>query len=276
MGWSSKEKDGTSDGGGHGPVLRALAPWLERQRRRAWRPVTKAGASGRSQIGGKPMLLRDEAWPLCVRCGGSRELFLQLDSRDLPGGAPWAGAGVLQVFYCTGCDADQEPWVPFSAAHVVRVVDPAALVPPPDLPARGLPPVAITGWEAFDDLPHPPEQEDLGLDLDYDFDKRTVAVRCPSIGVSFDGLDCDAQDDEGRELAEAICLAAEGDKLGGWPHWIQGVEYPSCPRCQARMALVFQLDSNDNLDFMFGDSGVAHVTQCAQHPDVVALAWACC
>jgi uncharacterized protein YwqG len=42
------------------------------------------------------------------------------------------------------------------------------------------------------------------------------------------------------------------------------------------MALVFQLDSNDNLDFMFGDAGVAHVMQCPQHPDVVALAWACC
>jgi uncharacterized protein YwqG len=42
------------------------------------------------------------------------------------------------------------------------------------------------------------------------------------------------------------------------------------------MALVFQLDSEDNLDFMFGDSGVAHVTQCPQHPDIVALAWACC
>jgi uncharacterized protein YwqG len=90
------------------------------------------------------------------------------------------------------------------------------------------------------------------------------------------GLDLEAQDDDGRELAETISAAAAGDKLGGWPHWIQGVEYPSCPRCAARMALVFQLDSNDNLDFMFGDAGVAHVTQCPQHPDVVALAWACC
>jgi hypothetical protein len=33
------------------------------------------------------------------------------------------------------------------------------------------------------------------------------------------------------------------------------------------MALVFQLGSEDNLHFMFGDSGVAHVTQCPQHPD---------
>jgi len=52
--------------------------------------------------------------------------------------------------------------------------------------------------------------------------------------------------DDGCELAEAISTAAAGDELGGWPRWSQGVEYPSCPRCAARMALVFHLDSEDN------------------------------
>jgi len=269
-------KGGSGDDSVHAPVLRTLKPWVERQRRPAWRPVTNKGLPGGSQIGGLPLLRRGEDWPICARCGEGRELFLQLDSRDLPRGAQWLSSGVLQVFYCTRCDAEIEGWVPFSQAHVVRVVPSDDLVPPPPHPrARALPPAAITGWEAFEDLPHPPEHDELGLDLDYDFQKNTVAVRCPSIGASIAGLDLEAQDDDGHELAEAISMAAAGDKLGGWPHWIQGVEYPTCPRCAARMALVFQLDSNDNLDFMFGDAGVAHVTQCPQHPDVVALAWAC-
>jgi uncharacterized protein YwqG len=261
----------------HGPVLRALEPWLERQRRPAWRPVTEKGVAGRSQIGGLPLLRRGEGWPICARCGESHELFLQLDSRDLPHGAQWVDGGVLQVFYCTRCAGEIEGWAPFSQAHVVRVVPSDELVPPPpDARQRALRPAAITGWEAFEDLPQPTEHDELGLNLDYDFQTKTIAVRCPSIGVSIDGVDLEAQDDDGLELAEAISAAAAGDKLGGWPHWIQGVEYPSCPRCAARMALVFQLDSEDNLDFMFGDSGVAHVTQCPQHSDIVALAWACC
>jgi uncharacterized protein YwqG len=261
----------------HTPVLRALASWLERQRQPAWRPITKRGLAGRSQIGGMPLLPPGESWPACARCGEGRELLLQLDSRDLPTGAPWVGTGVLQVFYCTRCDSEMEGWAPFSPAHVVRVLPAADLTSPPsELPARGLPPAAITGWTAFQDLPQAEEQDRLGLELEYDLQKRTVAVRCPSLGVTFDGLDSDAQDGQGQELAEAISTAAAGDKLGGWPHWIQGVEYPSCPRCAEPMALVFQLDSEDNLDFMFGDSGVAHVTQCPRHPDVVALAWACC
>ena len=63
--------------------------------------------------------------------------------------------------------------------------------------------------------------------------------------------------DDGCELAEAISTAAAGDKLGGWQRRSQGVEHPSCPHCAARMVLVFQLDSEDNLHFMSGDSGHA-------------------
>jgi uncharacterized protein YwqG len=256
-------------------VLKALEPWLERQQRPAWRPVTEKGVPGRSQIGGLPLLRRGEGWPICAHCGKGYELFLQLDSRDLPYEAQWVG-GVLQVFYCTRCAGEIDGWAPFSQAHLVRVVSSGELVPPPpDAREQALRPTAITGWEAFEDLPQPTEHDELGLNLDYDFQRKMIAVRCPSIGVNIDGIDLETQDHDGRELAEAISAAAAGDKLGGWPHWVQGVEYPSCPRCAARMALIFQLDSEDNLDFMFGDSGVAHVTQCPQHPDVVAFAWAC-
>ena len=42
------------------------------------------------------------------------------------------------------------------------------------------------------------------------------------------------------------------------------------------MALVFQVDSEDHVPFMFGDTGCGHVTQCPDHKDVVAFGWACC
>jgi uncharacterized protein YwqG len=41
------------------------------------------------------------------------------------------------------------------------------------------------------------------------------------------------------------------------------------------MSLVFQIDSNDNLDYMFGDVGCSHVTQCKNHPHQLTIAWAC-
>jgi hypothetical protein len=38
---------------------------------------------------------------------------------------------------------------------------------------------------------------------------------------------------------------------------------------------VFQIDSEDNLPYMFGDVGCAHITQCPEHKEVVAFGWAC-
>src|SRR5450631_3647531 len=122
-------KSGSHSDSVHGPVLRALEPWLVRQRRPAWRPVTEKGVAGRSQIGGLPLLRRGEGWPICARCGESHELFLQLDSRGLPRGAQWVGGGVLQVFYCTRCASEIDGWAPFSQAHVVRMVPSDELAP---------------------------------------------------------------------------------------------------------------------------------------------------
>jgi hypothetical protein len=40
------------------------------------------------------------------------------------------------------------------------------------------------------------------------------------------------------------------------------------------MRYVFQY-TGDELPFMLGDSGIGHITQCPDHPEVVAFAWAC-
>jgi uncharacterized protein YwqG len=54
---------------------------------------------------------------------------------------------------------------------------------------------------------------------------------------------------------EKIGVAAAGDKLGGWPNWMQGVDYPQCTKCNKSLVYLFQIDSEDNLPDMFGDSG---------------------
>jgi hypothetical protein len=56
---------------------------------------------------------------------------------------------------------------------------------------------------------------------------------------------------------------------------VQRVEYPNWPTCDARMGLVLQIDSEDNVPHMFGDVGCGHITQCPNHPEVLAFGWAC-
>jgi uncharacterized protein YwqG len=252
-------------------VLRQLAPWREANKRPAWKPiVTKGdGELTSSKFSGIPWLGADESWPICSSCQNPLQLFVQLDLGDLPPELKNRfGKGLLQLFYCTH-DCAAEKWAPFSQGKLVRVVKPTKRVKTPDVPIKKgyFPGKRISGWTAIDDYPGTQEHDELGLRIDFDFSKNVARVECQSLGLVFEN--------QSMSIPEAISIAKNGDKLGGWPYWIQGAEYPDCPKCGARMEVVFQLDSNNNLPFMFGDVGCGHITQCPRDKDVVTFAWAC-
>ncbi len=256
-------------------IVRALAPWVAKQRRPAWKPVVEDsdGPPAASKFAGTPWIGPDAPWPACGHCTRPLPLFLQLDLGDLPAELGQRfGTGLLQLFYCTRDECQgYGGWEPFADdLSRVRVVQPhgpglrPSAPPGVDLfPAR-----RIVGWSRFLDLPMPCEHGDLGLTYTYDFDLGTLRFICPELGFDVTNAmnDCPA---------EAIAVSAAGDKLAGWPAWVQDVEYPNCPQCGRRMAQVFQVDSEDNLPFMFGDVGRGHITQCPDHQEVVAFGWAC-
>jgi hypothetical protein len=248
-------------------VRQATAGWRAMHARRAWKPVCDDVATGAAHFGGSPMLGAGEPWPTCAGCAAPMQFFVQVDLAALPAGSPARGTGLLQLFYCSIDDGGCETWAPFSGTHLVRLLtgpaQPAAH--PPSI--SPFPRRRIAGWNESLDHPHPPEHEELGLSYQYDFDASRVHITCAEVGLDLPDADLDA--------AETIATALPGDKLGGWPAWVQGVEYPSCPACSAPMELVLQLDSEDNVPHMFGDVGCGHVTQCPAHPHVLAFGWAC-
>jgi hypothetical protein len=200
-------------------------------------------------------------------------LFLQLDLAKIPEELGQRfGSGLLQLFYCTREECQGSGgWEPFadelSRVRVVHADGPAPLTALSQ--QNGLfPAKQIIGWSRFTDLPTPCEHDDLGLKYKYDFDAGTLRLQCPE-------LDFDVTHAMNDCPAEEIALSEHGDKLAGWPAWVQGVEYPHCPRCKRRMTHVFQVDSEDNIPFMFGDVGCGHITQCPDHKEVVAFGWAC-
>lgn len=192
--------------------------------------------------------------------------LLQLEIGSLPQRP--LGEGLVQLFYCSkddGCST----WEPFSGTQLVRLVDgPLERRSPPE-GAQEQALRSIVGWEAVDDYPSTQELEELGLRFRYDFRKKEVHITCDEVGIDEGGLDIETY------TAEAVSSARMGDKLFGWPHWVQGEEYPACPECGERMALLFQVDSEQGVEIMFGDLGVGHITQCPNHPGVLAFGWAC-
>lgn len=76
-------------------------------------------------------------------------------------------------------------------------------------------------------------------------------------------------DDESAVLRD---LNLGGDKLGGWPDWLQDPVYPSCPTCSEAMTqLVLQIEAGRHVAIDLGDAGVGYVVQCPTHREQVAF-----
>jgi len=234
-----------------------VKPILESYKRLAWFPTVceKSSNPTSSKFSGIPALSNTEDWPCCKNCNEPMQLFLQLNSLDLPETARNTfGEGLLQVFYCTNldkeCEVNCEAFFPFSKSTLVRVVNYSAenIASPDVSPVKdAFPEKEIIGWTCKEDYPNWEELGNLGLTL---------------------------SDEQSNFLCE-LEYPHPGDKLLGWPYWVQGVEYPDCPECGKTMRLVFQIDSEDNLPYMFGDAGCSHITQCDDHQDKLTIAWAC-
>lgn len=245
-------------GGSKDEAVMELKRKLSSLIRPTWIPVVKNGDEGLtdSKFSGKPVLKQGESWPACGNCNKPMQLFVQLNLAQIPKEAGVKGEGFIQMFYCTSyephCEVDCEAFFPFSKSTLIRLVsheETAAHDHSLAADADPFPAKTITGWEEMVDYPGWEERGDEGIELS----------------------------DEEEDLAHDEEIGPRtGEKLGGWPSWVQSVEYPSCPDCGSTMKLVFQVDSEQNLPYMWGDCGIGHITQCSEHPHRVAFGWACC
>lgn len=229
---------------------------IARFKRKTWVPVVVDGDGDlqASKFAGTPWLRQGEEWPRCPNCHQPIQLFLQLNLAQLPEAVHNEfGSGLLQLFYCKSeepmCDVDCQAFFPFAKSVFVRLCVPAgeAQRRPAAEVREPFAPKLIIDWREEDDYPDYTESKELGIELD---------------------------EAEWQAMWEGG-FPRPGDKLGGWPHWVQDVEYPKCPVCAERMRLVFQIDSDDNLPYLFGDVGCAHITQCPTHKEQLAFGWAC-
>ena len=258
-------------------LAKLLQPWFEKHKKPAWKPKVRKGdgALTDSKFCGTPWLSPKEAWPACQICDRPLELFLQLNLQHLP--TPIAktfGHGLLQLFYCRhNCGDGGSEYFSDCMSHI-RAANPNG--PGRRLPKRreagSYPARRIVGWQKLDDFPDSGDQAELGLRREHDVESNTIRVSCNQLNLAITNLPASKR----YEYDEVFnCGIPLGDKLGGWPCWIQSPNYPYCPRCDSRMQFVFQVDSEHNVPFMFGDSGCGYVFQCKKHKGVVAFGWDC-
>lgn len=229
-----------------------LPPSVRSFVRTTWTPTVASGdPARRSKFGGTAWLPAGTSHPCCGNCERPLPLIVQLDVASLPEPARFGGHGILQLFYCLStdplCENDCAAWDPHANSVVARRIDAGASGSVSEARAPVLEAKAIVGWTAHPDVPNPEEFEAWTEDVEQDLSE-------------------DERD---------ILRPRSGEKLWGWPCWIQGVEYPNCRICDTPMQLVLQIDSGGLVDVVWGDLGCAHLTQCPNHPEELAFGWAC-
>lgn len=236
--------------------LKKVIEILDKHKRTAYMPIVsevKSDFSVKSKIGGLPYLRNQNDWPVCPNCKKNMQLFLQLNLEDLPVNKD---IGLIQLFYCTtlepNCESDLEAFFPFSKAVECRKINfenNSAIITP--IIDEIFDEKTIIDWKAKIDYPHPEEYFNLGIDLDLSDELYELM--------------------EERGIGETI----QEDKLFGWPYWVQSEEYPCDRETGSTMKLLFQLTSENNLKYMFGDSGIGHLTQSIDNKNELGFGWAC-
>ncbi len=226
-------------------AVRRVKEKLADYRRMSWKPIVEDGDGpvDASKFSGTPWLSKNMEWPVCPKCNKPMQFFVQLNLADLPKDLKEDfGTGLLQMFYCTNfnCDYPPEAISPFAKCVLARIIQPDGEGKDVELPEfeDPFPPKLITGWESLDDYPCGLEWETGEIDVDLDYDEE---------GIPWQNN-------------------YSGDKLWGWPHWVQSACHPSCLVCDHRMRVVFQI-ACDNLPYMFGDGDRGWITQCPEHKE---------
>jgi hypothetical protein len=244
------------------PSVLSILDKIQVYKRPTWMPVVQQPADDEleealvSKIGGQAYLPPGESYPLCPNCNEPMTLFLQLNPGLLPPNCDLdlENNKLIQLFYCTNthpnCELECKGWQPFSKNHTI--LQPLIPSNDPTLPAN-VPPRSFKAGQVVEWI----EQEDYP-----DWHEMQLG----EAGLT------EAEIETLEESEVGVPKAA--DKLGGWPYWVQSVEYPKCPECGLQMQMIFQLDSKHHLPYEFGDAGIGYLHQCRLHKNQLAFGWA--
>ena len=227
----------------------------------AFLPNTEEGVltfDTRSKFGGLPYLRNAKDWPVCPGCKKHMSFFLQLNLEETP--IKYAdNKGLLQVFYCTqdydnDCETSNRNFEPFNEGVVLRKINIEGKSAEIKLSEREIipyPEMVVSSWDEIDDYPHPEQFEELGMQYD-EFEEDVIEA-----------------------LHEQGGIAMAGDKLGGWQHFLQSSEKIKDNKDGKEYVYLMQIDSEYNIPYMFGDSGIAFIGYHPDEPEKLAMFWQC-
>lgn len=199
-----------------------------------------------SKVGGSPYRPKDSAWPTA---SDGRPLFFlaQINFAEMPPTTPFPQTGIVQFFIndddLYGMDFDDgEKQDTFRVLYFPEVVKDENRLQT-DSPAP----------RDFEFLPHHPEESyPLQFARAEEFMPQTDYQFWQTFGADF--FQKFGEKEWTLTDAYAKAVKADGHKIGGYAYFTQ--DDPRRP--DDPMLLLFQLDSDEGMDLMWGDMGVGH------------------
>jgi len=108
----------------------------------------------------------------------------------------------------------------------------------------------IVSWEEKDDYPHWKEYKNLNIDIDFNDDLYDLMIE------------------------HKAGLTISRDKLFGWPCWIQWADDFVDSETGKQKEYLFQIVSEDNIPYLFGDCGIGYLIQDPKNRDDLSFYWA--
>jgi len=207
-----------------------------------------------SKIGGtRPYLPTGTQWPKCGDCEEPMRFFLQFDLSLLPNESPdkarFGSQGLVQLFVCAdnGC---YDHYAAFSKCSLVRLVDlptsehekqqaEATTVPEADVSKNSFDEISVVGVEKQSTLEVPNHEELLSKGTRVSFSKQCKRFLLLLEIITQEEFNAILEGGEAQDAYDGQVSGPKGGiKVGGWPFWVQGVEYPDCPECKVHIIII--------------------------------------
>jgi uncharacterized protein YwqG len=214
---------------------------------------TAQAAGCASKFGGLPYFEKNDEWQNCSFCKNELTFVAQLRQSD---------ENSLQTFfYCFECfpwggsDEETGQWQVYHYQN--PSMDNYVAIQPTSAVNYGITPCSCTE-QLVNMLPN---LDDFGI-----------------VPVELENL-CGENDDLYEIYDAAVsrcgCFTDYGTLLGGYPKWIQNKTTKFCKICAEEMMFFAQIDSEDQADLMWGDSGAVYLFRCHQHKNQIVLELQC-
>ncbi|MDX1912707.1 MAG: YwqG family protein [Saprospiraceae bacterium] len=200
-----------------------------------------------SKVGGQPYLPKNASWPLAP--DGQPLFFLaQLNFAEMPSLPPFPNKGIVQFFindddlYGMDFDDGENPDT-FRVIFHPDVIENETLLQKNTGPSRD-----------YDDLlPHHPE---TSFPLQFGLGEEVAPITDYQFYQHFGGDFFRQFGEQEWDIMGSFekSVRAQGHKVGGYAYFTQ--DDPRRP--EDPMLLLFQLDSDEKMDLMWGDMGVGH------------------